>query len=96
MDDSSVCVTEEHGLKLPDRFANTTKGLVIRAPAITLDMKPHTKPKGLFAGSIRPRHWETVDQNPELAPDRCSLKIYGEEARVFQVELPDDQEVGDD
>lgn len=87
-------VTEADGLCLPDEYADLEGGvgLVIRAPQITLDMKPNTHPKGYFSQAIVPRHWsdEGELQNPELLPDQVSLKQYGEDAEVFRVELPEE------
>jgi hypothetical protein len=75
----TVEVTDEDGtFELPERYFEAD-AVVIRDPSKTVNM-PSGAPK---------REWyydPTVDRNPELAPDKVSLKVHGEDAEVFRVE----------
>lgn len=75
----TVEVVDEDGtFELPDRYFEAD-GIVVRDPSKTVDM-PSGAPK---------REWyydPTVDKNPSLAPDKVSLKKYGEDAEVYRVE----------
>ena len=70
------------GFDLPDPYA-AAESLVYRDPSKTVDMAS--------AAGIR-RMWfdPRPDANPELAPDRITLKAYGEDAETYRVENPDD------
>jgi len=75
----TVEVVDEDGtFELPDRYVDSD-AIVVRDPSKTVNM-PSGAPK---------TEWyydPTVDRNPELAPDKVSLKIHGEDAEVYRVE----------
>jgi len=85
----TVVIQEEDGFfKLPRRYANAD-AIVYRDPSNTVDM-PSGSPIEHFYFDPR------VDRNPNLAPDRISLKVYGEEPEVFRVENPERVDVPED
>lgn len=67
--------------RLPDRY-DVADAFVYRDPSKTVDM-----PSG---GPVSEMWFDPeVDSNPDLAPDRITLKSYGEDAETFRVENPD-------
>lgn len=66
---------------LPDRYAEAD-AIVIRDPSKTVDM-PRGEPIDWWYFDPRP------DKNPDLAPDKVSLKVYGEDAEVYRIENAD-------
>jgi len=62
---------------LPEKFVD--EQIVIRDPGTTVQIKINP-----------PINWwyynPEPDQNPNLAPDRVSLKVHGEPAEVYRVE----------
>jgi len=82
----TVEVVDEDGtFTVPERYHDAA-GLVIRDPSKTVQFT-----KGLPTrrdGTTRDEWYfgPTVDLNPNLAPDRVSIKVYGEAADVWRVE----------
>lgn len=82
-------LTDDDGhFDLPDRYAEARQ-MVIRTPAITANM-PSCGMIEEFWFDPRP------DRNPELAPDKVSLKIYGEDPEIYRIENPERADVPDD
>lgn len=75
---------DEDGLELPAEYGDHD-GIVVRTPAFTVEVQVCDGPQSPL-GIIRPRHFE-VGQNPDLAPNKVSLKKYGEDAEVFAVDV---------
>ena len=85
----TVVIQSEDGFfKLPRRYANAD-AIVYRDPSKTVDM-PSGSPIEHFY--FDPRE----DINPDLSPDRISLKVYGEDPEVYRVENPEAVDVPDD
>lgn len=84
-----VVLQDEDGFfKLPRKYANARK-FVIRTPATTSNI-PSGDPIETFWFDPRP------DKNPELAPDKVSLKLYGEEPEIYRVTNPEIVDVDED
>ncbi|WP_058365220.1 hypothetical protein [Haloparvum sedimenti] len=92
MSDEEQLRVDTDGLHLPDRYAEHEGGLVVRTPRSTIDHRSRSAGSACY-GLVGPtdfRHAEDLidPRNPKLAPDRVSLKRYGEEAETFRVVMP--------
>jgi len=63
---------------LPERYAEAD-AIVVRDPSKTVNM-PSGSPAGFWY------YDPTPGKNPDLAPDRVTLKVHGEDAEVYRVE----------
>ena len=79
------------GLELPEGYTGHEGHLVVRTPTSTVQiMQSGGGALGQYLGSINQRHFDedAYDlRNPELLPDKVSLKKYGEDAEVFAVDV---------
>lgn len=84
--DNPLEVNETDGLELPEDYIGYPDGVVVRTPSMTLEMPTGSEQMTSPLGVVFPRHFDG-DRNPDLAPDKVSLKKYGEDAEVFRVDV---------
>jgi len=82
-------IDPEEGLWIPPEFREFGQGIVFRTPKGTIQHHG-TNNVGPYYGLIRERDFGEVDelrdpQNPELAPNKLSIKKYGEDPVVLTV-----------
>jgi hypothetical protein len=89
---------EDKGLWIPERFREFTGQVVFRTPRSTI--QHFGSSLDAFYGMIDASHFgDSADtgignpQNPELAPNKVSIKLQGEDAEVFELDLEDGQEL---
>lgn len=88
-------------LHLPDEYVEYGGGVVIRTPTATVDAEsfPFDSVGGTFP--FAREHWasrddDTVLNNPSLAPDKVSIKRYGEEPTIYTVRFDGDADAEGD
>lgn len=92
--DGPLIVSSE-GLWIPPAFRDFETQIVIRTPKVTIQHYGSGDGSvGPFYGMIDATHFGLEPngdktKNPELAPDRVSLKLQGEEAEEFGVRVID-------
>ena len=89
-------IDEDEGLWVPPRFREFDRGIVFRTPRGTIQHFG-SNPLDPYYGMITADDFGDADElydcrNPQLAPNKVSIKPYGEDAQVFDVEqvaIPD-------
>lgn len=87
----------ENGLWIPPELREFTKQVVIRTPRATIQhfgsspLDPYYRPVG--KSHFGPADEFNDPKNPELAPNRVSIKPQGEDAETFPVETDPDVRV---
>ena len=81
----------DDGLWIPPRFREFGQGVVFRTPSGTVQHFGDG-PLDPYYGLVTERDFAQPDefrqcQNPTLAPNKVSIKPYGEEPEVFELEV---------
>jgi len=85
----------DRGLWVPPRFREFGQGVVFRTPRGTVQHYG-SRPLDPFYGMVREDDFGSPDdfrdcQNPDLAPNKVSIKLYGEDAETFELEVAADE-----
>jgi hypothetical protein len=85
---------DEDGLRIPRHLRGFDQQIVIRTPASTLQHFG-SDPLDAYYSMVTPDDFGPVEefrnpQNPDLAPNKVSIKPQGEDAEVFEVEVKAD------
>ena len=84
-------VVDEDGLHLPGSVRGREGGFVLRTPAMTQDVRSLSPGQSVWplVGAEDFQLDEDEAHNPSLCPDRVSLKVYGEDATLWTVNVRD-------
>lgn len=86
-----LSVSNDMGLWIPEDMRDFNRQVVFRTPKMTTQHYG-SEPLGIHYRLVRPDSFGDVEElrdarNPELAPNRVSIKKEGEEAEIFEVEI---------